>query len=266
MSGAAAERTSEASDQPVLVESDDGVQVVTINRPESRNAINTAAAEAIAEAMDELDERDDLVAGVITGAGGGFCAGMDLKAFLAGERPSPEGRGFAGLVEKPPEKPLIAAVEGAAVGGGFEIALACDLVVAARGAKFGLPEVKRGLIAAGGGVLRLAERVPYHLAMEWVLSGELVPAQRVYEVGLLNRLTEDGHAREAALDLARTIAANGPLAVRASKHILNASRDWTADEAFIKQRPIVEPVRSSEDAAEGARAFQEKRAPVWRAR
>lgn len=266
MSGVASVGTSAVSEGPVLVESSGGVQVVTINRPESRNAINTAAAAAIGAAMEELDACDDLVAGVITGAGSGFCAGMDLKAFLAGERPSVEGRGFAGLVEKPPEKPLIAAVEGAAVGGGFEIALACDLVVAAEGATFGLPEVKRGLIAAGGGVLRLPERVPYHLAMEWVLSGELVSAQCAYEVGLLNGVTEDGQAREVALELACKIAANGPLAVRASKYLLKASRDWTADEAFAKQGPVVEPVRSSEDAGEGARAFREKRAPVWRAR
>lgn len=254
------------SEPPVLTEQVDGVQLVVINRPESRNAINTAAAQEIAAAMEELDRRDDLVAGVLTGAGTGFCAGMDLKAFLAGERPVVPGRGFAGIAEQPPEKPVIAAVEGAAVGGGFEIALACDLIVAAEGARFGLPEVKRGLVAGGGGVLRLTERVPYHVAMEWVLTGELVSAARAHEVGLVNRLTADGGAREGALERARTIAANGPLAVRASKQIMKAARDWTAAEAFERQQPMIESVRSSEDAAEGAAAFTEKRAPVWKAR
>ena len=250
----------------VLTHVVDGVLVVTINRPEARNAINTETAVAIGEAMERLDDDRSLVAGVITGAGGTFCAGMDLKAFLAGERPSIPGRGFAGIVEQPPVKPIVAALEGYAIAGGFEIALACDMLVAAEDAKFGLPEVKRGLVAAGGGLLRLPQRVPYHLAMEWSLTGELIPAQRGYEVGLVNRLTPKGGALDEALAMATAIAANGPLAVAASKRILVEAPDWPAAERFDRQREINEPVRSSEDAREGATAFKEKRAPRWQGR
>jgi enoyl-CoA hydratase len=250
----------------VLTDVVEGVLVVTINRPEARNAINTETAVAIGEAMERLDDDRSLVAGVITGAGGTFCAGMDLKAFLAGERPSIPGRGFAGIVEQPPVKPIVAALEGYAIAGGFEIALACDMLVAAEDAKFGLPEVKRGLVAAGGGLLRLPQRVPYHLAMEWSLTGELIPAQRGYEVGLVNRLTPKGGALDEALAMATAIAANGPLAVAASKRILVEAPDWPAAERFDRQREINEPVRSSEDAREGATAFKEKRAPRWQGR
>jgi enoyl-CoA hydratase len=250
----------------VLTEVVDGVLVVTINRPEARNAINTVTAVAIGAAMDQLDDDPTLVAGVITGAGGTFCAGMDLKAFLAGEKPSIPGRGFAGIVEQPPAKPVIAAVEGYALAGGFEIALACDMIVAAEDAKFGLPEVKRGLVAAGGGLMRLPERVPYHLAMEWSLTGDLVPATRAYEVSLVNRITPKGGALEAALELGRAISANGPLAVRATKRVIVEAPEWTRDEMFDKQREITLPVRASEDAREGATAFKEKRTPRWRAR
>jgi enoyl-CoA hydratase len=248
----------------VLTEVDQGVLVVTINRPEARNAINTETAVAIGEAMERLDDDRSLVAGVITGAGGTFCAGMDLKAFLAGERPSIPGRGFAGIVEQPPVKPIVAALEGYAIAGGFEIALACDMLVAAEDAKFGLPEVKRGLVAAGGGLLRLPQRVPYHLAMEWSLTGELIPAQRGYEVGLVNRITPKGGALDEALRMAKAIAANGPLAVAASKRILVEAPEWPAAERFDRQREINEPVRSSEDAREGATAFAERRDPVWK--
>jgi enoyl-CoA hydratase len=250
----------------VLTEVDQGVLVVTINRPEARNAINTETAVAIGEAMERLDDDRSLVAGVITGAGGTFCAGMDLKAFLAGERPSIPGRGFAGIVEQPPVKPIVAALEGYAIAGGFEIALACDMLVAAEDAKFGLPEVKRGLVAAGGGLLRLPQRVPYHLAMEWSLTGELIPAQRGYEVGLVNRITPKGGALDEALRMAKAIAANGPLAVATSKRILVEAPEWPAAERFDRQREINEPVRSSEDAREGATAFKEKRAPRWQGR
>jgi enoyl-CoA hydratase len=250
----------------VLTDVVDGVLVVTINRPDARNAINTETAVAIGEAMDRLDSDRTLVSGVVTGAGGTFCAGMDLKAFLAGERPSIPGRGFAGIVEQPPAKPVIAALEGYAIAGGFEIALACDMIVAAEDAKFGLPEVKRGLVAAGGGLLRLPQRVPFHLAMEWALTGELIPAPRGHEVGLVNRLTPKGGALDEALGLARAIAANGPLAVAASKRIIVEAPDWPAAERFDRQREINEPVRSSEDAREGATAFKEKRAPRWQGR
>src|SRR4051794_23596914 len=252
--------------EPVRTEVVEGVLVVTINRPDARNAINTETAVAIGAAMDRLDDDNSLIAGVITGAGGTFCAGMDLKAFLAGERPSIPGRGFAGIVEQPPRKPTIAAIEGYAIAGGFEIALACDMIVAAENAKFGLPEVKRGLVAAGGGLLRLPQRVPFHLAMEWALTGELIPAARGYEVGLVNRITPKGGALDAALGMAKGIAANGPLAVAASKRILIEAPEWPAAERFDRQREINEPVRSSEDAREGATAFKEKRAPRWQGR
>ena len=248
----------------VLTDVLDGVLVVTINRPEARNAINTETAVAIGDAMDRLDNDSTLVSGIVTGAGGTFCAGMDLKAFLAGERPSIPGRGFAGIVERPPVKPVIAAVEGFAIAGGFEIALACDMIVAGREAMFGLPEVKRGLVAAGGGLMRLPARVPYYVAMEWALTGALVSAQAASDVHLVSRLTEPGEALSAALEMARAIAANGPLAVAATKQILVRAPDWSAAQMFDRQREISEPVRASADAKEGATAFKEKRPPRWR--
>jgi enoyl-CoA hydratase len=260
--GAAA--TVAASPAKVLVRQQDATLIITINRPESRNAIDLETALAIAAALEELDGRDDLAVGLITGAGSAFCAGMDLKAFLRGERPSVDGRGFAGIVRQPPSKPLIAAVEGPAMGGGFEIVLACDLVVAGEKAVFGLPEVKRGLVASGGGLLRLQQRIPLNLATEWTLTGAPISAATAYEVHLVNRLVPAGTAVDAALELAATIAANAPLAVRASKRIMRESRDWPAESAFERQAPIAEVVRSSEDAREGARAFGEKRAPAWR--
>jgi enoyl-CoA hydratase len=250
----------------VLVERDGPVLVVTINRPAAKNAINTAAAELIGAAMDQLDTDDGLFVGVITGAGGTFCAGMDLKAFLAGEKPHVEGRGFAGLVERPPATPLIAAVEGFALAGGFEIALACDLVVAAQSASFGLPEVRRGLLAGGGGLLRLPLKAGLPKAAEWALTGDRVGAAEAHAAGVVNRLVPDGQALPAALELAGRIAANGPLAVQGTKRILTEGLHWPAEEAFARQWEVYAPIRASEDAREGARAFTEKRAPVWRGR
>jgi enoyl-CoA hydratase len=248
--------------EAVRVEADGDVLVVTIDRPEARNAVNLAVAEGIAAALERLDGDDALRVGVLTGAGGTFCAGMDLKAFVAGERPHVEGRGFAGIVQGPPRKPLIAAVEGWAVAGGFEIALACDLIVAARDARFGIPEVKRGLVAAGGALIRLPRRIPYHIAMDLALTGDPIPAERAYELGLVARLAEPGGAVVAARKLAATIAANGPLAIDATKRIL------AADEAGLweHQAELADPVFGSEDAREGAVAFAEKRPPVWRGR
>jgi enoyl-CoA hydratase len=246
----------------VRAEAEGDVLVVTIDRPEARNAVNLAVAEGIAAALDRLDGDDGLRAGVLTGAGGTFCAGMDLKAFVAGERPDVEGRGFAGIVQGPPRKPLIAAVEGWALAGGFEVALACDLIVAARDARFGIPEVKRGLVAAGGALIRLPRRIPYHLAMELALTGDPISAERAAELGIVSRLAEPGEALASALSLAAAIAANGPLAVDATKRLLVADEG----DAWDRQAKIVGPVFASDDAREGSVAFAEKRAPVWRGR
>jgi enoyl-CoA hydratase/carnithine racemase len=248
--------------EAVRAEVDGDVLVLTIDRPQARNAVNLAVAEGIAAALDRLDGDDSLLAGVLTGEGGTFCAGMDLKAFVAGERPFVDGRGFAGIAQAPPRTPLIAAVEGWALAGGFEIALACDLIVAARDARFGIPEVKRGLVAAAGALIRLPRRIPYHLAMELALTGDPISAERAAELGVVSRVTEPGGALAAALELARAIAANGPLAVAATKRILAADEG----DAWERQAEIVAPVFASEDAREGAVAFAEKRPPVWRRR
>ncbi len=249
----------------VHVRVDGHVQIVTIDRPQVRNAVDMAVAEGLAAAMRELDARDDLHVGILTGAGGNFCAGMDLKAFAyEGVEPAIEGRGFAGLCEAPPRKPLIAAVEGHAVAGGFEIVLACDLVVAGRTASFGLPETKRGLVASSGGLMRLRHRLPANLAMEMALVGDPISAAQAQAWGLVNRLVERGEALAAALALARAIDANAPLAVAASKQIVRDSRTWGDAEMFERQRPVARAVNGSADAREGAAAFAEKRGARWR--
>lgn len=241
-----------------------GIATITLDRPEVRNAIDKLTADALATAVDEIDRRADVRVAVITGAGSVFCAGMDLKAFSAtGERPVHPVRGAFGFVAKPPAKPVIAAIEGNALGGGLEIALACDLIVATRSAKFGLPEVRRGLVAAAGGVVRLPRRIPRGVAMELILTGETISADRGLELGLVNCVAEDGHALEAAQELANLIAANAPLAVLAAKRIVNESSDWAIGELFELQAPYTDEVRCSNDAAEGARAFVEKRQPQW---
>ncbi|MGY1624805.1 crotonase/enoyl-CoA hydratase family protein [Geodermatophilus sp. SYSU D00965] len=250
----------------VLVERRDAVQVITLNRPEARNALTRAVAEAVAAAVDELDASDDLRVGVLTGAGGTFSAGMDLKAFLRGETPAIEGRGLCGITRTPPRKPLIGAVEGWALAGGFELLLACDLVVAAETARFGVPEVTRSLVAAGGAALQLPRRVPFNVALEMLLTGQPIDAARAAAVGLVNRLTPEGGALDGALALAATIAANGPLAVAATKQVARGSTDWTSDEGWARQDEIAGSVSTSEDAREGAAAFAEKRPPVWRGR
>ena len=201
--------------------------------------------------------------GVLTGAGGTFCSGMDLKGFLRGESPMIEGRGFGGVVQAPPKKPLIAAVEGYALAGGLELMIACDLVVASAGAQFGIPEVKRGLVAAAGGVMMLPDQIPERIAMELALPGDFIDAARAYELGLINRVA-DGSALDAALDLAARIAANGPLAVRVSKQLVRESRAWPMDERYDRQGALIGPVFVSEDAREGAAAFAEKRKPNWK--
>jgi enoyl-CoA hydratase len=234
--------------------------LITIDRPEARNAVNAAVAAELSNALDELENTPELRVGVLTGAGGTFSAGMDLKAALKGESPEIPGRGFGGLTEAELTKPLIAAVEGFAMGGGFELALGCDLIVAAEDAQFGLPEVKRGLIAAGGGVVRLPQRIPHHLAMEILLTGEPVDGNRAGSLGLANRVVANGEAAAVALRLAAKIAENAPLALAAVKNVVRADDRWAA------QRTEIAKLMTSADVREGMTAFAERRAPQWTGR
>ena len=236
--------------------------MITINRPHARNAVNAAVSQGLADAMDRLDAEAGLSVGVVTGAGRTFCAGMDLKAFARGETVAVAGRGL-GFTERPPVKPLISAVEGFALAGGTELALATDLIVASKDAVFGIPEVKRGLFAAGGGLLRLPQRIPYAIAMELALTGDNLTAARAAELGLVNVLAEPGTALDEAIALAQRITANGPLAVAATKRIIVESRSWTPETMFAEQSKIKPSVFDSSDAKEGAVAFAEKRPPKW---
>ncbi|WP_040799629.1 crotonase/enoyl-CoA hydratase family protein [Nocardia higoensis] len=250
----------------VLVERRDAITVLTIDRPEARNAVDLATAKAIEAAVDAFEEDAEARVLVLTGAGGSFCAGMDLVAASKGEMPMTQKRGPLGITAKPPVKPMIAAVEGFALAGGFELALAGDLIVAASDAQFGIPEVKRGLVAAGGGVLRLTQRLPRPIAAELALTGGRISADRLYQLGLVNRVTEPGGALAVAMELAAEIVAAAPLSVAASKRIIDESPDWTQAEAFAKQGEIALPALFSKDAAEGALAFAEKREPKWQGR
>jgi enoyl-CoA hydratase/carnithine racemase len=252
------------SDDPVLQEPRGHVLLVTLNRPDARNAVNAALAQGVADALDALDADPELQVGVLTGAGKGFSSGMDLKAFVTGERPWVGDRGFAGLTRRAADKPLIAAVEGFAVAGGLEIALSCDLIVCGRDARLGIAEVKRGLVAAGGALLRLPRRIPYHLAMEMALTGDFIDGARAYEIGLVNRAVEPGTALDEALSLAETIAANAPLSLAASKRLIAQAQSIDEPEAWQLNDEISGPVFASEDAREGATAFAEKRAPEWK--
>ncbi|MBA2390179.1 MAG: crotonase/enoyl-CoA hydratase family protein [Geodermatophilaceae bacterium] len=250
----------------VLIERDGSILVITLNRAQAKNSVNMALAEGMAAALDELDGDDDLAVGIITGAGGVFSAGMDLKAFAAGSFPTVPGRGFAGITERPADKPLIAAVEGFALAGGLEIMLCCDLVCASREARFGIPEVKVGLLAGAGGLVRLPQRIPVNIAMEYALTGAMFSADDARQWGLVNRLTDPGGALDAARELAVVVAANAPLGVRGSKKIIREAPSWPADEVWKRQGKAIGPVFGSEDAKEGAAAFAEKRAPVWQGR
>ncbi len=244
----------------VLTERRERVLVITINRPDQRNAVNAAVAAGIAAALDELDGDAELSIGVLTGAGKGFCAGMDLKAFVDRRVAVVGDRGFAGITQRSAAKPLIAAIEGFAVAGGLEVALACDLIVAARGARLGIPEVKRSLVAAGGGLLRLPRVLPRNIAMELALTGDPILAERGSELGLVNRLAEPGGALDAALELAAQIARQRPAGAGREQadpdRVARLARD---SEFFERQQEIAGPVFASEDAREGATAFAEKR-------
>ncbi|MAV72976.1 MAG: enoyl-CoA hydratase [Halieaceae bacterium MED-G27] len=254
------------SEAAVLTEVGDGVMTITINRPNAKNAVNKDVAEGIAAALDALDADDNTHVVILTGAGGTFCSGMDLKAFVTGETPYVAGRGFAGMVEKSTDKPMIAAVEGYALAGGCELAITCDLIVAADNSMFGVPEVKRGLAAAAGGLVRLPRQIPSRVAMEMALTGDFMSAERAMSVGLINQIAPAGEALAQAKALAAKIAENGPLAVKRSKQVIKESIDWSQDEMFANQQEITSAVFSSEDAIEGATAFAEKRKPNWKGR
>jgi enoyl-CoA hydratase len=261
-----AETETAVGTEPVLTERRGNVLLITLNRPEVRNSVNAALAAGVGGALDELDEDAALSVGVLTGTGGFFSAGMDLGAFVKGESPWFGDRGFAGIAQRASRKPLIAAIEGFAVAGGMEIALSCDLIVAAKGAKLGIPEAKRSLVAAGGALLRLPRRMPYHMVMELALTGDTMPAERFHDFGVVNRLADPGSAVDVALELAAELARNGPLALAASKQILQEQFDWSSEDMWAKQGAISGPVFASEDAKEGANAFKEKRDPVWQGR
>ena len=252
-----------SAEPTVRVEQEGKLLVITLCRPTMRNAIDRATSQALADAMDRLDSDDTVTVGILTGEGGHFCSGMDLKAFVKGERIELPGRGLGGIIETPPKKPVIAAVEGFALAGGFEIALACDLIVAADNAQFGLPEVKRGLMAGSGGLLRLPQRIPRQIAMQYALTGDMMSAEEARQWGLVNLMTLPGEALGEAKTLAHKIAANAPLAVSVSKHVVSESLHWPADERLQRQNALLEIIIHSNDAKEGATAFSEKRPPLW---
>jgi enoyl-CoA hydratase/carnithine racemase len=250
----------------VLAERQDAILTMTINRPAQKNAVNHEVAEQLAAALDTLDNDPGLSAGVLTGAGGTFCAGMDLKAFVRGDLPELPGRGFGGETRATITKPLVAAVEGWALGGGFELALACDLIVAAESARFGFPEVTRGIVPSEGGLIRLPHHLPYHVATRVLLTGEPLPATAAHQHGLVSDLTPPGGALQAAIGLARRIAQNAPLALAAAKKVLRSSQGLDDPAAFARQDDLIAGLTSSQDAREGATAFAEKRPPVWQGR
>lgn len=248
----------------VLTERHGHVLVITINRPEVKNACDGQTALEMNAAMDQLDNDPGLFLGIITGAGGDFSAGADLKAAARGELRERPPRGGFGVFKRPARKPLIAAVEGVAVGGGLELCLSCDLIVAAKNARMGLPEVRHNLAAIGGGLFRLPRRIPYHIAMELALTGELKDPSFFAPLGLVNRVVEPGQALDQALALAQKLMANGPTGLAAAKEIIFQSANWTDEEAWEKQMPIAAVAIESEDRKEGLKAFVEKRKPVWR--
>lgn len=251
--------SDDVANEAVLTEVRGRVLLITLNRPDQMNAINTDLAQGVLAAVKQLDDDDGLTAGVMTGAGRGFCAGMDLKAFATTGPP----KGLGDFFEQGARKPIIAAIEGFALAGGLEMALSCDLLVAAENVKFGIPEAGVGLFAGGGALIRLPSRVGYMKAMEMALTADPITAQEAQALGLVSRITEKGKAIEAALELAERIARNAPLSVAASKTIIKGTMGLTEEEAWKYQQPLFSSVFSSDDAKEGPRAFAEKRAPNW---
>lgn len=250
----------------VLTDIQGKVMVITLNRPDAMNAVNADLAYALAAAMDEMDDNPAVSVGVLTGSGRGFCAGMDLKAFVDGGMPRVPGRGFGGITEQPPKKPVISAVEGFALAGGLELALSTDLIVAAKGAKFGIPEVGVGLFAGAGGLLRLQRVLPYNVAMRMALTAQPILAEEAHGYGMVAELAEKGEALTVALELAADVAKNAPLALIASKDIMRQTQGRTEQEFWEYQKQHVDLVFASEDGREGATAFAEKRAPNWQGR
>jgi enoyl-CoA hydratase len=249
--------------EEVLRERRGHVEILTINRPEARNAINRATAIALGDALDACESDDDVWVVVLTGAGDkAFSAGMDLKAFAAGEFPITD-KGFGGITQRDFPKPLIAAANGAALAGGFEILISCDMVVAAEHAKFGIPEASRGLIAGGGGLIRLPKRIPLAVAYEMALTAEPIDAQRAYELGLVNRVVAGENVLDEAVALAERIAKNAPLAVRTSKDVMKRSRELSEEQCWQLNTEAFGIIGRSADAMEGAVAFAEKRQPNW---
>ena len=247
----------------VLRERRGHVELLTINRPEARNAINRATALALSDALDDCERDDDVWVVVLTGAGDkAFSAGMDLKAFATGEFPITE-KGFGGITKRDFSKPLIAAANGSALAGGFEMMISCDMVVAADHAKFGIPEATRGLVAGAGGLIRLPKRVPLTVAYELALTGDPIDAQRAYELGLVNRVVPGAEVLDAAIALAERIAKNAPLAVRTSKDVMRRSIEMSEANAWVTNDEVFAMIGRSADAMEGAIAFAEKREPNW---
>ncbi len=255
---------SDSTEPVVLSEVRGRVKVITLNRPEAMNAVNQELAVALAAEMDELDANPDLSVGILAGNGRGFCAGMDLKAFVQGSFPTVEGRGFGGVTQKPPTKPLIAAVEGFALAGGLELALSADLIVASEGAKFGIPEASVGLFAGAGGLLRLPRVVPYAVAMRMALTAQPITAEEAHGYGMVSEIAPKGEALDKAIELAEQVAKNAPLALIASKDLIREMQGRTEAEFWAYQAENhYDTVFKSEDGKEGATAFAEKRAPNW---
>jgi enoyl-CoA hydratase len=245
------------------------VGVLTIDRPEARNAVNGDVARTMEAGIDEMEADDEVWIGILTGNGPVFCAGADLKAISAGQAAdlNTQRGSFGGIVTRERTKPIIAAVDGPALAGGTEIVLACDLVVASTQATFGIPEVKRSLVAAAGGLFRLPRKLPFNIAMELALTGDPITAERAHHFGLVNRLVEPGTAFDAALELAEAISVNAPLAVRESRRLVLESVAVTDDGEGVRQSgAALMGLASTEDFAEGPMAFIEKRAPVWKGR
>ena len=244
------------------------VAILTLNRPEARNAVNGEVAAGMEAAIDRMEEDPDIWIGVLTANGPAFSAGADLKAVSAGGGGSlgTERGGFAGIVNRQRTKPLIAACDGPALAGGTEIVLSCDLVVASTNARFGVPEVKRSLAAAAGGLFRLPKVLPRNIATELILTGDPISAERAYHFGLVNELCEPGQALERALALAQRIAVNAPLAVRESLAVMKASEGIDDEQAFQLSNQAMARLSKTEDYAEGPRAFIEKREPQWKGR